>query len=95
MKVVTVRQALQHVADHPELTTDELIQVPTWELVARSLYEVANAPDSAVRGANARANKARKLIFDRHVGKRTPGTAPAARGNETLEMIDLTKGALG
>lgn len=94
MKTVTVQQALQHVADNPELTTDELIQLPVWELVGRALYEVANAPDSKVRGANARANKARKMIFDRHVGKRTPGTAPAARGTESLDMVDLTAGAL-
>jgi hypothetical protein len=94
VKEVSVQGALQYVADHPALTTDELIQVPVWELVAHSLFEVANAPDSSVRGANARANKARKMIFDRHVGKRTPGTAPAARGTETLEMVDLTKGSL-
>lgn len=94
MKDVSVQAALQHVADHPDLDTDELIQVPVWELVARTLYDIANNPDSSVRGQNARANKARKIILDRHVGKRAPGTAPAARSTERLEMVDLTKGAL-
>lgn len=95
MKTVSVRQALQHVADHPDLDTDELIQVPVWELVAHSLYEIANRPDASVRGSMARANKARKMIFDRHVGKRAPGTQPASQGTEELEMHDLTKGELG
>lgn len=91
MKNVTVQQALQHVADNPELPTDELIQVPVWELVSHALYEVANTPDSNVRGALSRANKARKIILDRVVGKRVPGTAPAARSNDEVEMVDLTR----
>jgi hypothetical protein len=94
VKSVSVQQALQYVADHPDLASDELIQVPVWELVSRVLYDIANNPDSSVRGQNARANKARKIILDRHVGKRAPGTAPAARTAESLEMVDLTKGAL-
>jgi hypothetical protein len=91
MKEVSVRQALQYVADHPVPDTDEWIQQPVWELVARTLYDIANSPNSKVRGANTRANKARKMIFDRAVGKRSPGTPPAARSEDELEMIDLTQ----
>ncbi len=91
MKEVSVRQALQYVADHPVPDTDEWIQQPVWELVARTLYDIANSPNSKVRGANTRANKARKMIFDRAVGKRIPGTPPAARSEDELEMIDLTQ----
>lgn len=91
MKTVSVQQALQHVADNPDLDTDELVQVPVWELVAHSLYEVANRPDASVRGSMARANKARKIILDRAVGKRMPGTLPATNHTEQVELIDLTK----
>jgi hypothetical protein len=91
---VTIRQALQNVADHPVMQTDELIQVPVHELVARGLFEIANSPDTNVRGSAARANKARKMILDRMVGKRRPGTAPAAKTDEAIEFIDLTEGVL-
>jgi hypothetical protein len=95
MAEVSVRQALQQVADHPVLDTDVLLDVRVHELVARTLFEVANTPDSAVRGSYTRANKARRMLMDRLVGKRRPGTAPAARGTESLEFEDLTMGALG
>jgi hypothetical protein len=93
MKHVTIRQALQNVADNPNLQTDELIQVHTHELIARSLYDIANRPDSNVRGSMARANKARKMILDRLVGKRRAGSHPATRQEIPIEYVDLTKGA--
>jgi hypothetical protein len=34
------------------------------------------------------------MIFDRHVGKRRPGTAPAANTHEEIEFVDLTAGAI-
>ncbi len=94
MAEVTIRQALQAVADNPRMLDDELIQVPIHELVSRNLFEIANHPDSNVRGANARANKARKLILERLVGKRRPGTGPAAKQEEQIEFVDLTSGVL-
>ena len=42
-----------------------------------------------------RANKARKMILDRLVGKRRAGSHPATRTEVRLEFIDLTAGAIG
>jgi hypothetical protein len=94
MAEVTVRQALQHVADHPELDTDVLLDVRVHELISRTLFEVANTPDGSVRGGLSRANKARRMLMDRLVGKRAPGTAPAAKTVDEVEFVDLTQGAL-
>lgn len=92
MAEVTIRDALQHVADHPRIQTDELIQLPVWELIGRNLYEIANRPEASVRGSMARANKARKMILDRLVGRRRAGSHPATRTVVTLDFIDLTGG---
>lgn len=94
MKAVTIRQALQNVADHPVISTDEVIQLPVHELVCRNLFEIANHPDAAQRGAMVRANKARKMILDRLVGRRRAGSHPATRTEVTIDFIDLTAGAL-
>lgn len=94
MAEVTVRAALQHVADHPVMDTDVMLDVRVHELVCRTLFEVANTPDGSVRGGLSRANKARRMLMDRLVGKRAPGTAPAARTDEEIEFVDLTQGAL-
>lgn len=95
MKIVTIRQALQNVADYPQLMTDELIQVPVHELVARALFEIANRPDANERGSMARANKARKMIMDRMVGKRRPGSHPATKNTVSVDFVDLTGRELG
>lgn len=92
MKEVTIRQALQQVADYPQMVDDDLLQKPVYELVARSLYDIANRPDAAIRGSMGRANKARKLILDRLVGRRRPGSHPATRGAVAVDFIDLTGG---
>ena len=91
-KIVTVRQALQDVADRPYMETDEVIQLPVHELVCRNLFEIANRPDATQRGSMARANKARKLILDRLVGKRRAGSHPATRTEVQLDFVDLTGG---
>lgn len=90
MKIVTIRDALQKVADNPVLMEDELIQVPAYELVARALFEIANKPDASVRGSMPKANKARKMILDRLVGRRRAGSHPATRNPTEIEFIDLT-----
>jgi len=95
MADISIRQALQNVADHPQISTDEIIQLPIHELVSRALFEIANNPDVSVRGSSARANKARKIILDRLVGKRRPGTAPLSNTQTQLEFIDLTTEAIG
>lgn len=94
MKIVTIRQALQAVADRPVMETDELIQVPVHELVCRNLFEIANRPDASERGSMARANKARKMILDRLVGKRRAGSHPATRNEVSVKFVDLTGGEL-
>ena len=94
MKHLTVQQALQLVAENPELATDEITQVRVHELVCRSLFEIANKPDATVRGSLARANKARKMILDRLVGKRRAGSHPATRHEVPIEFVDLTSGEL-
>lgn len=90
----SIKQALQHVADYPQMLTDEIIQVPTWELVSRTLFDIANRPDANVRGSMTRANKARKMILDRLVGKRRPGSHPATGAGVEVTFIDLTAGEL-
>ena len=94
MKPVTIRQALQYVADYPEPLTDEVVNMPVYELIARNLFDIANRPDSSVRGSHTRANKARKMILDRMAGKRRSGTKPVVKKDTDLEMLDLTGGEL-
>ena len=87
---MSIRQALQYVADNPEIKTDEIINLPVHELVSRTLFELANNADLKQRGSLSRANVARKMIFDRLVGKRRPGSHPARRKRERILFHDLT-----
>ena len=89
----SVREALQYVADHPEMTTAP-IDTPVWELVSRILFEIASKPDARVRGSMARATKAQKMISDRLVGTRRPGTHPAQAKKQQVSFVDLTAGAI-
>jgi hypothetical protein len=90
MRHTSIRQALQHVADHPELNTDELLVLHAHELVARTLFDIANTPMSGKRNASARANIAREMIFERLVGRRAPGSHPATRSSSKVQFADLT-----
>lgn len=94
MKIVTIRQALQQVADNPTLKTDMLIDLPAYELVARSLFEIANGAQISERGSLARANIARNMIFNRLVGRRRAGSHPATQVKVELEFVNLTGEAL-
>lgn len=94
MKTVSIRDALQRVADNPVMLTDEVIQVPVHELVCRTLFDIANRPDANQRGSMNRANKARKMILDRLVGKRRAGSHPATRTEVPIDFVDLTGGEL-
>ena len=91
---MTVQQALNWVAHHPEPATDDFLELPVYELVSRSLFDIANHPDPNNRRSLQRSNKARRLIFARLVGTRRPGTHPAQRASEALLFRDLTQGAL-
>jgi hypothetical protein len=84
MKNVSIRQALQHVADNPTLKTDVLLDVPVHELVSRTLFEIANGANISERGSLSRANAARTLIFSRLVGRRRAGSHPAT--NQKVEL---------
>jgi hypothetical protein len=86
----SIADALQYVADHPVRSTDAPIDAPVYELVGRALFQVATSPDQGVRGSLAKANRAQKLILNRMVGRRRPGTHPAQTQAEEIEFIDLT-----
>jgi hypothetical protein len=94
MRNVTIRQALQRVADTPVMQSDVLLNIPTHELVARTLFEIANNPQFDQRGSMARANLARNMILSRLVGRRRPGSHPATDEKVVLEMIDLAAGEI-
>lgn len=94
MKVVTIRQALQHVVDNPVLRTDDMLSLPAHELVSRTLFEIANGAQISERGSMTRANIARNMIFNRLVGRRRPGTHPATHQRVELEFVDLTGGEI-
>jgi hypothetical protein len=94
MKHVSIRQALQHVADYPEPVTDDTINMPVYEMVSRTLFDIANRPDAGVRGSMTKANRARKMILDRMAGKRRAGTKPPTKKASSLEFVDLTGGEL-
>ena len=85
-----IADALQYVADHPAQSTEAPIDAPVYELVSRALFHIANSPDGKVRGSFARANRAQKMIMNRLVGRRRPGTHPAQTQSEEIEFIDLT-----
>ena len=90
----TLQEALQYVADHPEPSTDVALEMPVHELICRQLFELAMSPDAKVRGSLGRATRAQKLIMDRLIGRRRPGTHPAQAQGDDLEFDDLTQGML-
>jgi hypothetical protein len=89
MKTVTIRQALQHVVDNPELKTDVLLDVHVHELVSRTLFEIANGVQVSERRSLARANVARTMIFNRLVGRRRAGSHPATAKRVEVEFVPL------
>lgn len=91
MKHLTVRQALQSVVDNPKQIDDDLLSKPVYEVIARNLFEIANSPDKNVKGSEARANRARKMIMNRLVGLRRAGSHPATNTQVPIEFVDLTK----
>ena len=91
-KATSIKQALQYVADHPEVNTDDIIGLPVHELVSRTLFEIANGGHPSKRGSLSRANMAREMIFMRLVGRRRTGTHPATREQSSITFHDLTGG---
>lgn len=93
VKQKTVREALKYVVEHPEIHTAP-IDTPVWEAVGHILFEIANSPDAKVRGSMARATRAQKMISDRLVGTRRPGSHPARSEKQQVTFRDLTEGAI-
>lgn len=94
MAHTTINQALKAAAENPVPVTDVVLELPVHELVARTLIEIANSPDARVRGSMARATKAQRILLDRLVGTRRPGSHPAARKDDGIEFVDLTAGVI-
>ena len=91
----TIEEAIAYVARHPVSIHDAApINAPVWELVGRALLQVSNNADPRVRGSLGRATRAQKILLDRTVGTRRPGTHPSRLGSEELELVDLTLGAI-
>ena len=89
MAHTSIRQALQRVAAG-KIFSDAPIEAPVHELVSLALFDIANHPDPKVRGTMRRATRAQKIILDRMVGKRLPGSNPAAKKNVEINFVDLT-----
>ena len=94
MRHVSIKQAMQYVADHPEVEHDNLITLPVHELVVRTLFEIANSPTQVNSRAMSRANAARSIILKRLVGKRRAGSHPATHKKVDLKIMDLTGGEI-
>lgn len=94
MAHVTVKEALNRVS-RGTLTDKDPIEVPIFEHVALALFGIANNPDPRVRGSMRRATRAQKIILDRLVGTRNPGSNPAAQKDVQIDFVDLTVPAIG
>jgi hypothetical protein len=94
VKSKSIREALQQVADYPQPLNDEVLLMPVHEIVARTLFDIANQGDPKVRGSMSRANRARKMILQRMGGRRRPGTKPISHQADGLDFIDLTGGVI-
>lgn len=93
MKIVTIKTAMQYVADNPVMRSDDMLGLPAHELVVRTLFEIANSPSESP-GSKAAANAARGMIFNRMVGRRKPGSHPATHKKVEIEFVDLTGGEI-
>ena len=92
---VTIQQALTKVSEKWESARDmDMIGTPVYELIGFTLFDIANSGDVRVRGSIRRSTRAQKIIMNRMVGLRRPGSRPITRENDGLEFVDLTMGVL-
>ena len=92
---VTIQQALTKVSDKWESARDmDMIGTPVYELIGFTLFDIANSGDARVRGSIRRSTRAQKIIMNRMVGLRRPGSRPITRENDGLEFVDLTVGVI-
>ena len=71
------------------------IERPVHLLIAEALFRAANTVDPGKKGSLRKATTAQKIILDRSVGTRLPGSNPAASGNVSVSFIDLTVAEIG
>ena len=92
---VTIQQALTRVSEKWEAALDmDMIGTPVYELIGFTLFDIANSGDVRVRGSIRRSTRAQKIIMNRMVGLRRPGSRPVTRENDGLEFVDLTVGVI-
>ena len=92
---VTIQQALTKVSEKWESARDmDMIGTPVYELIGFTLFDIANSGDVRVRGSIRRSTRAQKIIMNRMVGLRRPGSRPVTRENDGLEFVDLTVGVI-
>ena len=78
------------VANNQIHDSESTVDIPAYELVALTLFSIANNPDSSVKGSFARANRARKILMSRLSGLRRAGTAPVRNEKIEIDFLDLT-----
>ena len=92
---VTIQQALTRVSEKWESARDmDMIGTPVYELIGFTLFDIANSGDARIRGSIRRSTRAQKIIMNRMVGLRRPGSRPVTRENDGLEFVDLTVGVI-
>ena len=92
---VTIQQALTRVSEKWESARDmDMIGTPVYELIGFTLFDIANSGDARIRGSIRRSTRAQKIIMNRMVGLRRPGSRPITRENDGLEFVDLTVGVI-
>ena len=92
---VTIQQALTRVSEKWESARDmDMIGTPVYELIGFTLFDIANSGDTRIRGSIRRSTRAQKIIMNRMVGLRRPGSRPITRENDGLEFVDLTMGVI-
>ena len=92
---VTIQQALTRVSEKWESARDmDMIGTPVYELIGFTLFDIANSGDARVRGSIRRSTRAQKIIMNRMVGLRRPGSRPITRENDGLEFVDRTVGVI-
>ena len=92
---VTIQQALTKVSEKWEAARDmDIIGTPVYELIGFTLFDIANSGDARIRGSIRRSTRAQKIIMNRMVGLRRPGSRPITREIDGLEFVDLTVGVI-
>lgn len=71
------------------------VEEPVYLLISDALFRIANSPDPKKRGSVAKATQAQKMILDRMVGTRKPGSHPAVQDAAEITFVNLTTPELG